>query len=132
MQIKKLDKTDTEHLKQLSQLYKDVFEIAPTKTSSGYFEDLLQNKAILFFVAIKEMQVRGGLTAHILHNVHSEKPEVFIYDIAVNVSYQRKGIGKLLMQTLFNYCRKRNYKEIFVPALKEDTHALNFYRSLGG
>ena len=76
--------------------------------------------------------VVGGLTAHVLPMTRSESTELFIYDLAVEPSHQRKGIGRALVKWLRDAGRAAGHGDVFVPADDEDTHALEFYRSVGG
>jgi aminoglycoside 3-N-acetyltransferase I len=76
--------------------------------------------------------VVGGLTAHILPSYYSSSSEVYLYDLAVKTSFQRKGIGKKLLLALTAYCRENNYKAFFVQADEADSHALEFYSATGG
>lgn len=131
MKIRKLNTKDSEALLQLRKLYNEVFETESEKTSPVYMDELLNNSALIFFVAEQDAEIIGGLTAHILPSLYSEKPEVFIYDIAVKQNLQRKGIGGKLINHLLEYCSKLGYREVFVPALTEDVHACNFYKKIG-
>ena len=84
------------------------------------------------FVARHGDTVIGGLTAYVLAGYYSESSEVYLYDLAVAASFQRKGIGRKLLQALTGFCRENNFREFFVQADEVDTHALEFYRSTGG
>jgi aminoglycoside 3-N-acetyltransferase I len=77
-------------------------------------------------------EIVGGLTAHTLPMTRSESREIFIYDIAVRASHQRRGVGRLLMSHLARLAGEAGIADMFVPADDEDSHALEFYRALGG
>ncbi|RDC64002.1 GNAT family N-acetyltransferase [Adhaeribacter pallidiroseus] len=55
-----------------------------------------------------------------------------MYDIAVKPAFQRKGIGRQLLDTLLHYSQQNGFINVFVPANEEDTHALDFYHATGG
>lgn len=57
---------------------------------------------------------------------------MYVYDLAVQNSHQRSGIGGRLMTELFVDCRKKGIKELFVQAEEADGHAVQFYQKLGG
>jgi len=63
---------------------------------------------------------------------NSDSAELFIYDIAVRPEFQRKGVGKRLMLAAQAFCTQNGIKQMFVDANEADTHALDFYSSLGG
>jgi aminoglycoside 3-N-acetyltransferase I len=58
--------------------------------------------------------------------------ELFVYDLAVRTDWQRRGIGRTLVTELLALARKSGIDTAFVPADNEDTHALDFYRAVGG
>ena len=74
----------------------------------------------------------GGLSAHVVPMTTSESSELFIYDIAVRADVQRQGIGRALVAALRAAARAEGIGDVFVAADNEDTHALEFYRRLGG
>jgi len=57
---------------------------------------------------------------------------VFLYDIAVSESHQRRGIGRELVDTLLDGAQAEGVNTVFVPADNDDAHALDFYRALNG
>ena len=62
----------------------------------------------------------------------TETSELFIYDIAVREADQRQGVGRRLVKELSQQAAAAGIAELFVAADNEDTHALDFYRALGG
>ncbi len=86
----------------------------------------------MVFVALSNGAVVGGLTSYILAPYYSEKPLAYIYDLAVLTSYQRKGLGKMLIANITDHCQKQRFEGIFVQAELVDEHAIDFYRSTGG
>jgi aminoglycoside 3-N-acetyltransferase I len=83
-------------------------------------------------VAIEDEEVVGGLTAHALPMTRSRSTELFLYDLAVRADRQRRGIGRALVTETLSLARAVGIHTAFVPADDEDTHALDFYRALGG
>jgi len=76
--------------------------------------------------------VVGGLTAHTLPMTRAKEREIFIYDVAVRVDHQRRGVGRQLVQHLREAAATAGVGDMFVPADDEDRHALEFYKALGG
>ncbi|MEX1014791.1 MAG: GNAT family N-acetyltransferase [Candidatus Paceibacterota bacterium] len=69
------------------------------------------------------------MTVYTLEQYYSEKPLAYVYDLAVSVEYQRKGIARQLMAAVVGHCQAAGYEEVFVQAEKVDQYALDFYRS---
>jgi len=129
----KLIEQDLDRLIALIRLYEDVFEMHNfVMPQSNYLQNLLIDETIIFYTALLNNVVVGGLTAHILPSTYYPSSEVYIYDLAVKTEHQRKGIGKQLIASLKAYCAKQGVKEIFVQADVVDKHALDFYNATGG
>ena len=131
--FRKLTNKDLPVLTALVRIYEEVFEMKEfAMPPSSHLQSLLEKDQLIFFVALSDHQVIGGLTAYILPSVYSESSEVYVYDLAVRTEYQRTGIGRKLIDELKTYCRLLGSKEIFVQADLEDQHAIDFYRATGG
>lgn len=132
LKIKKLNKKDIDLFIELICVFEDVFEmeslVVPEK---AYLENLLSRSDFIVFVAIKENKVVGGLTSYVLRQYYSKKPLVYIYDLAIETRFQRKGIGTHLISSLNNYSKEKGFEEVFVQANKVDEYAIDFYRSTG-
>lgn len=129
----KLGQTDITKLIELIDIYAQVFE---TKNFSlpnvEYLQTLLDKENVLFFVALLNDSVIGGLTAYILPSVYYPSNQIYIYDLAVKHDWQRKGFGKEIISLLKSYCIEHGYKEIYVQVDFEDQHAIDFYEATGG
>ena len=131
--VRKLDAQDVNLFSQLIGLFKDVFETNTGKMPpQDYLQQLLNLDSFLVFVALLEGHVIGGLTAHTLPRYDAVTSSVYLYDLAVSTRYQRQGVGKQLLTSLTEYCRRLGVGEVFVQADGDDTHAIDFYRSTGG
>jgi aminoglycoside 3-N-acetyltransferase I len=113
-------------------LIADMFEGEHESLSDAYIERLLVRDDFWAVAAFRDGQIVGGLTAHALPMTASESSVVFIYDIAVLPDHQRQGVGRHLLVSLRDAAAAVGIEELFVPADNEDSHALKFYRSLGG
>ncbi len=129
MEIKKLRPTDMDQFVQLVLVFEDVFEmqnfVLPTQE---YLSKVLAKSDFIVFVAQEDDRIIGGLTAYTLPQYYSEKPLAYLYDLAIQTSYQRQGIGKKLIAALNTYCQENNYEEVFVQADLVDEYAIDFYR----
>lgn len=120
---------------ELIQVFRDVLETdleLVTKVQPEHLQGLLASPDFIVFVAQSANQVVGGVTAYVLTQYHSEKPIVYLYDIAVSEAYQGQGVGTNLLLQLTQYCRSLGVEELFVQAHQEDSQAVNFYQATGG
>ncbi len=130
--IKRLTGADTDTFKELISLFSAVFEMENfVMPDENHLEELLKNDQFFVFVALYDHQVAGGLTAYTLQQYYSTLPQVYIYDVAVAIIFQRKGIGKQLINAITDYCKEIGTAEVFVQAEEADAHAVAFYHSTG-
>ena len=123
---------DIEMARRLFLLMAEVFEEPTEPLGDSYIEQLLNRPEFWAMAAVVEDQLVGGVTAHAIPMTTSESSELFVYDIAVRADVQRQGIGRALMTALRAAATAEGIGDMFVPADNEDTHALDFYRGLGG
>src|SRR5688572_24079965 len=117
--------------RQLFQLMARVFDEPGEPLNDEYLLALLKRQEFWVIAAFTEDELIGGLTAHTLPLTRQQSSELFIYDIAVRTDRQRQGVGRTLIATLRAAAEAEGIHDIFVPADNDDTHALDFYRSLG-
>ena len=132
IQIERLGAADLDRARQLFLTLSEIFETESTPLSDTYLSKLLARDDFWALAATVEGQLVGGLTAHTLFLTRAEMAELFIYDIAVLPDFQRRGIGRQLVAALRTQAAAQGITVVFVPADNEDTHALDFYQSLGG
>ena len=130
--IQRLTSGDREMTRGLFALLAEVFEEPHGSLSDAYLDGLLASSDFWAMVAVVDEKIVGGLTAHTLPMSRSESSEVFIYDVAVHPDHQRKGVGRALIESLLKAAAEAGVQTVFVPAEDEDTHAIEFYRAVGG
>ena len=128
-EIKILSNKDIEDFAELIDVFEEVFEMKNfVKPANNYLQKVLAKPGFLVLIAKAKGKVLGGLTAYTLDQYYSQKPLAYIYDLAVLKDFQRKGIGKMLMKCLAEYCQENGFDEMFVQADRVDKYALDFYR----
>jgi len=133
IRYKKLSNYDLDQLMALKKLFEQIFTGKDASIPDPvHLQQLLYNKSIIFYVALSGQEVIGGLTTYILPSIYSVTPEAYIYDLAVRRQYQRKGIGRKLLNSLKEYCLTLGIKDLFVQANSEDQPAIGFYKAMGG
>lgn len=127
--IQLLKHNDLDQLNELISVFENVFEMDSFKRpSKAHLQKLLDKDTFFAVVATTENKVIAGLTVYLLDQYYSERPLAYIYDLAVLTAYQRKGIGKKLIEFTTEYCRNKGFEEVFVQADKVDDYAIDFYR----
>jgi aminoglycoside 3-N-acetyltransferase I len=132
MRFRRLETSDRDLARSLFLLMAAVFEEESKPLSDGYVDRLLADPSFWVIAALDGEQLAGGLTAHTLPMTRTESSELFVYDIAVRPAQQRRGVGRGLVKELLQAAAALGIGEMFVGADDEDTHALDFYRALGG
>lgn len=132
IRIDRLTASDIERARELFLAMAAVFETESEPLSGEYLTRLLAREDFWAFEASIGGRLAGGLTAHTLPLTRVAESEILIYDIAVVPEYQRQGIGRQLVAALRAGASACGITAVWVPADNEDTHALDFYRALGG
>lgn len=130
--IRRLTVADVALARRVFLTMTEVFEDPGEPLGDAYLATLLARPDFWAFAAVDGDDVLGGITAHTLLMTRNESREVFIYDLAVVPDRQRQGVGRRLVSALRDAAAAEGIEVAFVPADNEDTHALDFYRAIGG
>lgn len=132
MRIQRLGPADVRLAREVFAMMAAVFETEAEPLSDGYLARLLAREDFWAMAAFDGDTILGGATGHTLLMTRSEAPEILLYDIAVRPERQRQGVGRRLVEALRQHAATADIHTLWVPADNEDTHALDFYRALGG
>lgn len=109
-----------EHVKMLADAHRHVFGFIPRAA----FVDAMSERALL--VALLDGRVVGFLRFH-----HRRRDtQTTLYDICVDQAYRQCGIGRLLIETLYEVCRAMGHNCVTLRC-STDLPANGFYRRLG-
>jgi aminoglycoside 3-N-acetyltransferase I len=128
----RLSCSDRELARELFVMMSTVFEVEGRPLSDDYLERLLGQSSFWALAAVVDGRPVGGLTAHEIPMTRDETTELFIFDLAIRVDWQRRGVGRALVADLRTAAAAAGVTAVFVPADNDDTHALDFYRAAGG
>jgi aminoglycoside 3-N-acetyltransferase I len=132
MTIKRLGPGQVEQARELFTLLARVFDEPHETLDHTYLERLLHEQRFWALAAVTEGVIIGGLTAWELPLTARQSHELMIYDLAVDPAHWRQGIGRRLVASLLQQASEQAIRVAWVPVDNEDTHALDFYRSIGG
>lgn len=135
MQFLQLTSSHVEHFRHLLGVFARVFEEPETYhqhlPDDAYLRDFLDNESHHVLVALDESEtVIGGLVAYELQKFEQNRKEIYVFDLAVDVAFQRYGIATQLFGELKKLARQRGAYLIFVQADAVDEGAVAFYRSI--
>ncbi|MFD0871537.1 GNAT family N-acetyltransferase [Paenibacillus residui] len=133
VKYRRLKSGDDSQFSDLVLLFNEEFE-SPSLTyvNTKNIGNLLNNLKFVCIVAQIDNRIIGGLTAYELEMYDREGSSMYIYDLAVNKEYQRKGIGSRLVNEIIMLCKSKNIEDLFVQADGVDQHAISFYKKIGG
>ena len=133
--IRQLGASDVDAYRSLMAMFGKAFEEIDTYTgvppSSAYVERLLDASHFIALAAFDEERVIGGLAAYELMKFEQERSEIYIYDLAVDEGYRRRGVATALIQRLQNIAAERGAYVIYVQADLGDDPAIALYSKLG-
>ncbi|MEW4570451.1 AAC(3)-I family aminoglycoside N-acetyltransferase [Tautonia sp. JC769] len=101
------------------------------RPSEGYLRGLLGSREFIAIAAVLEGVVVGGLAAYELRKFERERSEIYLYDLAVDEPYRRRGIATGLIDRLRGIAVERGAWVVFVQADRGDEPAIALYSKLG-
>lgn len=132
---KKLLSGDVSSLKKLLKVFGEAFEevsiYQENVPSNDYLEGLLEKPNFIVVIAESQNEVVGGLVAYVLEKFEQDRREVYIYDLAVDEKFRRKGVATSLIERLKEISREIDAYVIFVQADPVDAPAVALYEKLG-
>jgi ribosomal protein S18 acetylase RimI-like enzyme len=102
-----------------------------TYDGSGDPQALLADPRTLMLVALDGEQPVGFVLAHELPRRHGDRSKLFVYEVDVAESHQRRGIGKALLARLAELARERGIRVGFVLTDHDNVPANALYGSAG-
>lgn len=116
------------HLPLLVGLGRSLFDGPADPTA---LRSYLADPRNLFLVATVGGVGAGFLRGTTLRQLHTRRPQMFLYEIGVARRFRRQGVGEALMHRLLRYCREHRYDEVFVLTQPTNRAAVRLYRSTG-
>lgn len=97
----------------------------------------VQNKNGVFYIALDRDQIIGFIVAVVLKQEEAELYECIpstigrVTDLFIIADFRKQGIGKMLMKKAEQHCKKNGCDVVYIEIFEPNTHAHNFYQSLG-
>jgi aminoglycoside 3-N-acetyltransferase I len=96
-----------------------------------YLASLLARDTFIAVSATMDGVVIGGLAGYVLPKFEQARSELYIYDLAVDAAYRRKGVASHLIRCLQEFALVHGIYVIFVQADHGDDPAISLYTKLG-
>lgn len=131
------DRSDLQHLNDEvfrdNATYDDDLDVDWAKSDKGkkYFTELLQNDHGLCLIAEDGNTKIGYLTAAPKKIEYRNSSYVEIQNMGVTQRYQSQGIGKLLLESFFEWAESKGFQKAFVNSFVKNTGAVSFYKKNG-
>lgn len=95
-------------------------------------KEFLEDSRHHLIVALDDKIVVGFVSA--VHYIHPDKahPELWINEVSVAEAYQKRGIGKAMMQKTLELGKQLGCKEAWVLTERRNTAAIKLYGANGG
>jgi ribosomal protein S18 acetylase RimI-like enzyme len=96
------------------------------------YRAFLSEKENYILAAYSEGELAGFLIGYELKRLETSQPMMLLYTIDVLPEYQRKGVGKKLVNDLKRLCTRRGALKMFVITNESNQPAMALYSSTGG
>jgi ribosomal protein S18 acetylase RimI-like enzyme len=106
-------------------------EVFDNPIDPEFTREFLEDPRHHIAVAIDEGQVVGFASG--VHYIHPDKPpELWINEVAVAPAYRRRGLGRAILEGLFEVGRAHRCAMAWVLTHRSNAAAMALYSSLGG
>jgi ribosomal protein S18 acetylase RimI-like enzyme len=135
LELRVLGLDDVAYMESMLSLFGRAFDDPDSYDKSrpgpGYLAGLLGSSGFVAVAAIPDGDVVGGLAAYVLPKFELARSEIYIYDLAVDETFRRRGIATSLINKLRSVAVERWAYVIFVQADLDNAPAIELYSKLG-
>lgn len=133
-QLKRLGASDIALMRKLNAMFGRAFEeearYAEAPPSDDDLKARLTRPHVIVLAAMEGERPVGGLIAYELPKFEQAKSEVYLYDLAVDAPFRRRGVAAALIEALKPIAQACGADVIFVQADRDDASAIALYRKL--
>jgi aminoglycoside 3-N-acetyltransferase I len=114
-----------------AKAFEDTETYLGKQADDAYLGELLGKAHFIAICAVIEDAVVGGLAAYQLDKFEQNRREIYIYDLAVDEDFRRRGVATAMINALREEAVRRDAYVIFVQADLVDAPAIALYEKLG-
>ncbi len=127
--IKYIDVDNLEHRNALESLFQEYSSGVSAAIDSTIVNQLFDLPYFHGFLCFKDNEPQGFAVCFESYSTYRAKKVLNIHDFMISSCARGKGLGKLLLQGIENYCRNRNYLKITLEVDDDNTIAKQLYSS---
>ncbi|WP_348632007.1 GNAT family N-acetyltransferase [Pontixanthobacter sp. CEM42] len=134
--VRRLVSGDIAEFRAMNAVFSDVFgepeNYADAKPDDSYVAAWLENSTNVAIIAEADGKAVGALAGYVLPKFEQDRSELYIYDLAVDENYRRRGAATAMIEETRRIARERGAWTVFVQAdvFPEDEPARALYRKL--
>lgn len=133
--VRTLTGDDVDAMRALLRMFGAAFDEPDTYTSrqpdDAYLRQPLGSSTFVAVAAFSGTQLIGGAAAYALPKFEQPRTELYLYDLAVDAAFRRRGVATSLIEALKNVAAARGIYVMFVQADHGDDAAIALYTRLG-
>ena len=97
----------------------------------AHLNTLLDDDRSYLFAAVHENSVIGFALAYRFPSLYSSGYLAYLYDIGVSESYRRRGVGRLLIETVLEHLRLDDVKELWLGTGVDNQEGQGLFTATG-
>lgn len=129
IEIIKLKKDD---LTVIDFIIENCIANADEKPSANHLKTLLTDDRTYILAAILDYKVIGYILAYIFPSLYTSNYLAYLYDIEVLEVHRRKGVGRLLIETLLEHLKSDRVSELWLGTATDNVEGQALFSSTGG
>lgn len=132
IEIRQLDVRDAKLARRTLIKLKIEDDCIAEKLGLEHMSSFLSTTSNFLIVATVENKPVGFLISYLLDRADQTSPMMLLYEIGVEETQRRQGIGSNMISMLKNICRERSVMKMWVYTNISNTAAMSLYRATGG
>lgn len=132
MKVIKVQKSDTAIIHDILTKHIDDSDRRAETPNKPHMDKLLEDDRTYLLAAVVNDEVAGYTLAYRFPSLYAVECLAYLYDIEVAVAFRRRGIGKLLVQTVLDYLKADGVKEVWLGTAVDNAEGQALFQATGG
>lgn len=113
-------------------IIENLIDNSDEKASANHIETLLIDNRTYLLAAILNDNVIDYALAYRFPSLYSSDYLAYLYDIEVLKAYRRKGVGRLLIETLLTHLKSDGVSELWLGTATDNVEGQALFSATGG